>query len=150
MSDPGMQKAEMPETAETEAEVTVEPARNRRRRGRSASTDPSVNMDELRELISLIRENEFTEFELEKEGFRVHFRRGLALGEPHSIAPSGPRELPASLPSVPPIDVNAPPPSATAHPGAKAQTEAQEDQSLHIIPSPIVGTFYRSAPPTSD
>ena len=145
-----MQKAEIPEAGETEAEVIVEPARGRRRRTRSASTEPSVNMDELRELISLIRENEFTEFELEKEGFRVRFRRGLALGEAQSITASLPRELPVSVPSVPPIDTNTPPPSVPSHPGAKAETEAHEDQNLHIIPSPIVGTFYRAASPTSE
>jgi acetyl-CoA carboxylase biotin carboxyl carrier protein len=150
MSDPGMQKTEIPETAETEAEVTVEPARGRRRRARAATTEPSVNMDELRELISLIRENEFTEFELEKEGFRVRFRRSLALDEAHPIAASLPRELPVSVPSVPPIDTNATPPTAPSHPGARAETEAHEDQNLHIIPSPIVGTFYRSASPNSD
>ena len=40
------------------------------------ATEIPVNMDELRELIELIREHEFTEFELEREGFRVRFRRG--------------------------------------------------------------------------
>ena len=29
------------------------------------------------------------------------------------------------------------------HPGARAETAASEDQDLHMIPSPIVGTFYR-------
>ena len=36
------------------------------------------------------------------------------------------------------------------HPGARAETAASEDQDLHIIPSPIVGTFYRSASPNAD
>src|SRR3977135_3485112 len=68
------------DNAQPEAEAVVEPVRGRgRRRNRAAGTDASVNMDELRELIQLIRENEFTEFELEREGFRVRFRRG---GEP--------------------------------------------------------------------
>ncbi len=35
-------------------------------------------MDELRELIALIQENGFAEFELEREGFRIHVRRDLA------------------------------------------------------------------------
>jgi len=38
----------------------------------------------------------------------------------------------------------------TAHPGTQATTAAAQDQDLHIIPSPIVGTFYRSASPTAD
>ena len=45
----------------------------------------------------------------------------------------------------------APPPAAgPAHPGTQATTAASQDQDLHIIPSPIVGTFYRSPSPTAD
>ena len=36
------------------------------------------------------------------------------------------------------------------HPGAQAETAALEDQDLYMIPSPIVGTFYRSPSPTAD
>jgi acetyl-CoA carboxylase biotin carboxyl carrier protein len=39
---------------------------------------------------------------------------------------------------------------APSHPGAKAETEASEDQDLHIISSPIVGTFYRAPSPNAD
>ena len=39
---------------------------------------------------------------------------------------------------------------APVHPGAKAETEASEDQDLYIIPSPIVGTFYRAASPQAE
>jgi len=70
MSDPGTEKKALEAVAETEGDVSVEPARGRRRR-RSTATDNSINMDELRELIQLIRENDFSEFELEREGFRV-------------------------------------------------------------------------------
>ncbi len=47
----------------------------------------------------------------------------------------------------------APPASASsgpAHPGTQATTAASQDQDLHIIPSPIVGTFYRSPSPTAE
>ena len=40
--------------------------------------------------------------------------------------------------------------AAPSHPGAKAQTEASEDQDLYMIPSPIVGTFYRAASPQAE
>ena len=68
-----------------EGEVTVDEGSTERRRAkrrRSARPEIPVNMDELRELIGLIRENEFTEFELEREGFRVRFRRGAEIAEP--------------------------------------------------------------------
>ena len=145
MSDPRIEKDVEP-IAESEGDVTIEPVRSRRRRTRSSATESSVNMDELRELIQLIRENEFSEFELEREGFRVRFRRGAELSEGASGAPAA-REL-QSVSAGNVID-NAVRTTA-AHPGAKAQTEASEDQDLYIIPSPIVGTFYRAASPTAD
>ena len=149
MSDPASQKAEIELQPEADVDVSSEPARSRRRRKGSAATENSVNMDELREIIQLVNENAFTEFELEREGFRVRFRRGVETGEAASGAFSAPRELPASS-STAPSEHSAATTSVPSHPGAKAQTEASEDQDLHIIPSPIVGTFYRSASPTAD
>src|SRR5215212_4068360 len=102
----------------------------------------SVNMEELRELISLLRENELAELELENEGFRVRLRRESALGESAPVA-SVPQAAPA--PAAP-----APAASGPAHPGTQATTAAAQDQDLRIIPSPIVGTFYRSASPTAE
>lgn len=139
------------DNAQPEAEVVIEPGRVRgRRRNRSAGTEASVNMDELREIIQLIRENEFTEFELEREGFRVRFRRGV---DPYEIvAGSGlPGELgrsstPGGSSSAGESKVT----SGPAHPGAKAETAAAADPNLHIVPSPIVGTFYRAPSPAAD
>lgn len=147
MSDPASQKAEAELLAETDIEISSEPVRARRRRRGSIGAESSVNMDELRELIQLINENDFSEFELEREGFRVRFRRGVELSEASSAGFSPARELTASsASSAGEQAVSAVP----AHPGAKAQTEASEDQDLYIIPSPIVGTFYRAASPNAD
>lgn len=152
MSDPEPQRDEIEIQPEVEAvEASSEPARSRRRRARSMGSEVSVNMDELRELIQVVRENEFTEFELEREGFRVRFRRGadaidVAGGGPEM---SGPPMLAAATAPVG-VEPRTSAPFVPAHPGAKAQTEASEDQDLYIIPSPIVGTFYRSPSPTAD
>ena len=149
MSDPGSQKAEIELQPETEVDVSTEPVRGRRRRRGSIGAESSVNMDELRELIQLINENDFSEFELEREGFRVRFRRGVEISEASSTAFSPSRELTASSggPAGEQVVGGTPIPS---HPGAKAQTEASEDQDLYMIPSPIVGTFYRAASPNAD
>src|SRR5205085_12304211 len=40
--------------------------------------------------------------------------------------------------------------STAAHPGAQASTAASADQDLHLITSPIVGTFYRSPSPAAE
>ena len=110
---------------------------------------PSVNMDELRELIALLRENGLAEFELEREGFRVRLRREAneyssnPIGSPVENAP--PPAVHAERAVVAPKTL-----STVQHPGAQAEIAATEDSDLHIISSPIVGTFYRSASPTAD
>ena len=150
MSDPRIEKAEVEPPVESDAEVSVEPSRGRRRRNRSLAAENSVNMDELRELIQLIRENDFSEFELEREGFRVRFRRGAEVSEGTAGTPAAASRELQSISAGNVIDNSVRTTPAPSHPGAKAQTEASEDQDLHIIPSPIVGTFYRAASPTAD
>ena len=120
---------------------------NRRARGPQKPA-ASVNMEELRELIALLRENGLAELELENEGFRVRLRRDSAGAEAAHFAET---HSAAHAPAAPPVQAPAPPPQAgPSHPGTHASTEASQDQNLHIIPSPIVGTFYRSPSPTAE
>jgi acetyl-CoA carboxylase biotin carboxyl carrier protein len=115
-----------------------------------SSAKASVNMEELRELIALLRDNGLAELELEREDFRVRLRReGVAAAgdNAHYVAPA-PAPAPVANPSAAPA-AN-PSGSAPSHPGAQASTAASADQDLHIISSPIVGTFYRSPSPTAE
>lgn len=133
-----------------ESDVRETGTQGRRRRSRQSHLEASVNMDELRELISLIQENGFAEFELERGGFRIHLRRDLAGSE--AAASSAGAQVADAAPT-PPANAASSGAKASAtpdHPGARAETAASEDQDLHMIPSPIVGTFYRSASPNSD
>jgi acetyl-CoA carboxylase biotin carboxyl carrier protein len=114
---------------------------------------PSVNMDELRELIALLRENGLAELELEREDFRVRLRRegASAPGDNLQYVPApSPAPVHAGHPAPPTGNPSTSAASAPAHPGAQASTAASADQDLHIISSPIVGTFYRSPSPTAD
>jgi acetyl-CoA carboxylase biotin carboxyl carrier protein len=105
-------------------------------------------MEELRELIALLRDNGLAELELENEGFRVRLRRDSVAGPSYVGEVSLHAPAPAPVPAAP---APAPPPAAgPTHPGTHASTEASQDQDLHIIPSPIVGTFYRSPSPSAD
>ncbi len=126
----------------------------------SRRPDPSLNMDELRDLVQLIAEHGFTDFELEREGFRVRLRRELA---PQIItAPAAPIAQPQvsaqPAPAAPPAEASTAQGASSApvattqpkHPGAEAKAAASADEGLYIIPSPIVGTFYRSPSPTAD
>ena len=146
-----------PETKseESEPQLAVEPSenvqQNRRRRSRSRHLEPSVNMDELRELVDLIQENGFAEFELEREGFRLHVRRDLTAAEapeltsPEVSGAGGERTDAATN-----AETSTKSGFSLAHPGAQAETAASENQNLHMIPSPIVGTFYRAASPSAE
>ena len=122
--------------------------------------EPTLNLDELRELVELIAQHGFTDFELEREGIRVRLRRELA---PQIITHAPPVSGAAHLNAAPPSSLSAhtAPSSASAEqrsggsssaPVARdAQSEAAaEEEGLHIITSPIVGTFYRAASPTSE
>jgi acetyl-CoA carboxylase biotin carboxyl carrier protein len=149
-----MGNQESNDNAEPEVEVSVDQGttgRGRRRRSQPVRPEIPVNIDELRELIQLIREHEFTEFELEREGFRVRFRRGAEpASETAGGGATGSHSSESSRDNPPATEGHVSTPAAPAHPGAKAQTAALEDQDLYIIPSPIVGTFYRSPSPTAD
>jgi acetyl-CoA carboxylase biotin carboxyl carrier protein len=112
----------------------------------------SVNMDELRELVALLRDNGLAELELERQDFRVRLRREGATSYADNSQPvAAPATIPA--PSANPAQAasaSPAPASGPSHPGTHATTEASQDQDLHIIPSPIVGTFYRSPSPSAD
>ncbi len=146
MTEPEIKnEADEPQSA---ADSSENAPQNRRRRTRSRHLEPSVNMDELRELVDLIQDNGFAEFELEREGFRLHVRRDVTPSESSegeglvSSRSEGTRTDSASG--------SGSQSRSPVHPGAQAETAASEDQDLHMIPSPIVGTFYRSPSPSAD
>src|SRR5437660_181093 len=70
--------------------------RGRRDRGRHRHRnlprhlEASINMNELRELVGLITENQLTNFELEREGFRVKIARGRQADEASILKPATP------------------------------------------------------------
>lgn len=134
------------------------PERGRRasgRRNQDASSEASINMQELRELLSLVRENGLAEFELERDRFRIRLRRDLE-GRPTAKVPVEDSPAPLVVDAVVPRTEAAGGATTThtvstpVHPGAKAETAASEDQDLFIITSPIVGTFYRSPSPNAE
>jgi acetyl-CoA carboxylase biotin carboxyl carrier protein len=116
-----------------------------------------MNLKEVKELIELISEKGLTEFEIERQGFRMRISRYNQ--PPASAQPVAPPVVALPIPplvSAPlptqPIQNSAPseaPPAAPARPESGSGEEAPES-SLHIIKSPLVGTFYRSPSPNSD
>lgn len=115
-----------------------------------AETSPTLNFEELRELIALFASNGLTEFELERESFRVHLKKDLAGGQ---AAGGEMRHAPIQTPTIAPPAASSSSPVA-AHSTASASTalaaEESADDQLLIITAPIVGTFYRSPSPTAE
>src|SRR5215217_8104367 len=106
--------------------------RNRSRREQPETSEQpaaSVNMEELRELIALLRENGLAELELENEGFRVRLRSESAAAASTHVAAAAPAAPAPATPAPAP----APASSGPAHPGTQATTAASQDQDLHII-----------------
>jgi acetyl-CoA carboxylase biotin carboxyl carrier protein len=110
-----------------------------------------MNLREVKELIELVSEKGFAEFEIEHQGFRLHICRfkepSVVQSTPSPIITSSTTPVASESPA--PAQSNAAPAAPAATQTAKAEAPAAEAQ-LHTIKSPIVGTFYRSASPTSE
>ena len=104
-------------------------------------SEPSLNMDELRELAALVNENGFTDFEFENANIRVRLSKNPA---PQYIQ---------AMPSIASSTASAPiqtVQSDIAENKSEAISEQTSADDLHTITSPIVGTFYRSASPDKE
>ncbi len=106
-----------------------------------------MNQKELKELIEFLIEKDIAEFELERGDVKVRIKRA---GEP---VPNPPAERIITVHPAPSPVVSMPAPMAPVHaavehpPAARAPEPASED--LHIVHSPIVGTYYESPSPGS-
>jgi acetyl-CoA carboxylase biotin carboxyl carrier protein len=87
-----------------------------------------MELEELKEIISFLKDTDVTELNIEKEGFKIRIKRGYIYGS---------------------IEIN-----KTAKPLEEALkpsyeiAPSKEEEILHTITSPLVGTFYRS--PSAD
>jgi acetyl-CoA carboxylase biotin carboxyl carrier protein len=103
-----------------------------------------MDLDEIRQILELMREHEITDFELEREGVKIRLRKTTA-GQWTGTMPATP---PVTF-SPAPVAVAPSPPAAAGDTGLPAPvlTAANEDVDLAVMKSPIVGTFYRAAEP---
>jgi acetyl-CoA carboxylase biotin carboxyl carrier protein len=102
-----------------------------------------MDLNELKEILELVRAHDLAEFEIEHNGLRLKIRKDAA-GVPAVVAPAGHA---AAAPVVaPPVASSSPAPSATAT-GPMIAESAEEEVELAVVKSPIVGTFYRSPEP---
>jgi acetyl-CoA carboxylase biotin carboxyl carrier protein len=100
-----------------------------------------MNLKELKELIEFLKEQEIAEFELERGDVKVRIKRGV----PVSAAPAV-NQTPIP---VLPVHVPASHAESTSSAVSSPRPGTAEDEGLHIVKSPIVGTFYESPSPGS-
>ena len=99
-----------------------------------------VEVNELEKLISILKNTDITEFELEQEGSTLRIVRGVR----SSSVPVVASEIEPAI-----VGTVVQPPSESAAP---LQTSATTDETegLAKVESPIVGTFYRKPSPDAD
>ncbi len=87
-----------------------------------------MNLKEIKEMISLMNENELVELELERDGLKVRLKKDSGQVQQIITASQAP---------------------AAAAEAAKEGRPVLEEQGLTEIKSPMVGTFYRASSPES-
>jgi acetyl-CoA carboxylase biotin carboxyl carrier protein len=94
-----------------------------------------LDLKDIKAVIDLMKKNDLSVFEMEKDGFRLKLQKG-----------AGEQTVFAS----PPAASTTPPPSAApATAPAPAAAESEKGGALKDIVSPMVGTFYRAGSPES-
>ncbi len=94
-----------------------------------------LSFKEIRDLIDLVAERGLSGLEIEQTGFRIRIEGARAAGNGTVTSASAPLGTGA--------------PALTLAPEA-GPPAAAPDEGLHVIRSPIVGTFYRSPSPEAD
>ena len=95
-----------------------------------------MEFDDIEKILSLVREHELAEFELERDGLKLKVKKA-----------HGPVASHVMPPPMPAVQLQAaPPPPTTAHDAPPASPEGDELE-LAVVRSPIVGTFYRCPEP---
>ncbi|MFQ5927133.1 MAG: acetyl-CoA carboxylase biotin carboxyl carrier protein [Terriglobia bacterium] len=115
---------------------TQKPARPTTRKSGAKSSN-ALPFEQVHELIDLLEERGLEEFELERAGVRIRIKRRSQPSAPppaHVLEP---------FPAADHSSATAPAPSAMP----SASTKEAVEEELHVVKSPIVGTFYPAPAP---
>ena len=113
------------------------------------SCDGTMNIEDVRQILELVREHELVEFELEQDGMKLRIRKGGAYG------PSGPVSLVTSADAgAMPVMISGPVVAAgsaavAGSTSAGPATSEDDTPEFAVVKSPIVGTFYGAPAPGS-
>jgi acetyl-CoA carboxylase biotin carboxyl carrier protein len=94
-----------------------------------------MELDQIKAIIVLMKENDLTEFSMEQDGLKLRVKRG-----PDGVA---------TIVTAPPAPAPAAAPAVSVAAPAAALTPAEPPADIKYIVSPMVGTFYRAPSPES-
>jgi acetyl-CoA carboxylase biotin carboxyl carrier protein len=103
-------------------------------------------LKELKELIEFLKESNVGEFDLERGDLKVRLK--FAQEAPPGLDLPSLNRLLTQAPAAAPL-VAVPPTAAAATSAVGPSAPVDENAGLHIVKSPIVGTFYESPSPGS-
>lgn len=86
-----------------------------------------MELEQIKEIISYLRDTDITELNIERDGFKIKIKRGYFYG---TFEVAKPQRVQETVPTP-----------------EKAVEKVEEH--LHTVTSPLVGTFYRSSSPDS-
>lgn len=101
-----------------------------------------MNLNQIREVISLMNENNLSEIEIEKEGMRIRIKKTSTASSPEVELSD--REQRPSVVSLSPAG------TSVSRPGqieVQKPVQPEKVEGLIVVKSPMVGTFYRVPSP---
>jgi acetyl-CoA carboxylase biotin carboxyl carrier protein len=115
---------------------------------RSSHHAQEVNLPEIERLLEFMGKHGLEEFEYEREGLRIRLKKPSSHPQGGYRAFPAPEIVVATSPSH--VAPAAPPQTAGREALREAAAEQTRSEDLHIVKSPIVGTFYSSATPGAE
>jgi acetyl-CoA carboxylase biotin carboxyl carrier protein len=101
-----------------------------------------LNLEDIKQILDLVRQHELTEFELEQNGLKLRVRKDAR--EQILLQPGAAMSPPLVQPA--PAQAATPSPAPVPADGTPA-IGADDSVELAVVKSPIVGTFYRAPEP---
>jgi acetyl-CoA carboxylase biotin carboxyl carrier protein len=103
-----------------------------------------VELKDIKAIIDLMKKNDLSIFQMEKDGFKLKLQKGI--GDQPMLPAAAPLSIamPIAAPAAAPA-----PAAAAAAPAPAAAPAAEPEAPLKDIVSPMVGTFYRASSPDS-
>jgi acetyl-CoA carboxylase biotin carboxyl carrier protein len=107
--------------------------------GSGSTSFERPEIGQIEELLRFMSEHNLEEFEYSRGDLRIRLRKPSA-----NVVMTAPRPAPEI------IVAGAVPPPAGAESGAEASAETHGGEDLHLVKSPIVGTYYESPSPGAE